>query len=256
MSVFNVFSTEMEKELLQRRYHTTTTTTISSVPAAAAAAAVVVGQSKNGRNNPPLFNRFHYDPSSTASDSFSNSSFYTSSSKNSSFEVIFSRLLDILIFTSAIAITAISYLKGTLRPMVEAPPITNNHNSLPYNQKRHSHSEGSYNKPHDPIEDSKRRRTQEWAEQVLTSTTRSCPTSTNNKKRSCSTTVLIDSKKVQPLSRDNNMKRERKRTQSLPVNKPLEKEDEALLRMEEKLQSLIQQGQDALSSPVGYNDLQ
>lgn len=52
------------------------------------------------------------------------------------------------------------------------------------------------------------------------------------------------------------MKRERKRTQSLPVNKPLEKEDEALLRMEEKLQSLIQQGQDALSSPVGYNDLQ
>lgn len=194
MSVFNVFSTEMEKELLQRRYHTTTTTTtISSVPVAAA--AVVVGQSKNGRNNSVLFNRFHYDPSSTASDSFSNSSFYTSSSKNSSFEVIFSRLLDILIFTSAIAITAISYLKGTLRPMVEAPPITHNHN-LPYNQKRHSHSEGSYNKPLDPIEDSKRRRTQEWAEQVLTSTTRSCPTSTNNKKRSCSTTVLIDNKKV------------------------------------------------------------
>lgn len=59
------------------------------------------------------------------------------------------------------------------------------------------------------------------------------------------------------------MKREKKRTQSLPVNQPPadddndddsiitpddEKEDELISR----LQSLIQQGQDALSSPVKY----
>lgn len=81
---------------------------------------------------------------------------YTSSSKNSSFEVIFSRLLDALIFTSAIAITAYSYLTGTLidqpASYVEAPP-------KPIMKKIATKQ----------IEDSKRRRTQEWAEdQILT----------------------------------------------------------------------------------------
>lgn len=47
------------------------------------------------------------------------------------------------------------------------------------------------------------------------------------------------------------MKREKKRTQSLPVNK-LEQEDELITRMEERLQSLIQQGQEALSSNIKY----
>jgi hypothetical protein len=81
---------------------------------------------------------------------------YTSSSKNSSFEVIFSRLLDALIFTSAIAITAYSYLTGTLidqpASYVEAPP-------KPIMKKITTKQ----------IEESKRRRTQEWAEdQILT----------------------------------------------------------------------------------------
>lgn len=79
---------------------------------------------------------------------------YTASSKNSSFEVIFSRLLDALIFTSAIAITAYSYLTGTLldQPVsyVEAPP-------KPILKKMATRQ----------IEDSKRRRTQEWAEQQI-----------------------------------------------------------------------------------------
>lgn len=43
------------------------------------------------------------------------------------------------------------------------------------------------------------------------------------------------------------MKREKKRTQSLP-SKPAEKEDELI----SQIQSLIQLGQDALSSPVNY----
>ncbi|GAA5809967.1 hypothetical protein MFLAVUS_003382 [Mucor flavus] len=246
MSVLNVCTTEIDKELMNRRYRNS----ISSAPDAKMSS---------------LYRRFYYT-TSTTSDSYDNYSSYTSSSRNSSIEVLFSRLLDALIFTSAIAFTAYSYLTGTLaQPMVEAPKP----NSL--YRTRHSHSEGSYTRPqHDPIEDSKRRRTQEWAEQLIMPHPsqssshsnhnhghHSCPTS---KKRSCSTTLLLDSKKVQPLSRDNNnnnMKREKKRTLSLPVNKPVaEKEDEALLRMEEKLQSLIQQGQDALSSPVGYNDLQ
>ncbi|CEP12656.1 hypothetical protein [Parasitella parasitica] len=154
---------------------------------------------------------------------------YTSSSKNSSFEVIFSRLLDALIFTSAIAITAYSYLTGTLLDQpasyVEAPP-------KPIMKKivtKH-------------IEDSKRRRTQEWAEQqilnqpiVLTGVAKA------KKKRSTSSSHI----KVQPLDLD--MKREKKRTQSLP-SKPVEREDEII----SQIQSLIQLGQDALSSPVNY----
>lgn len=107
---------------------------------------------------------------------------YTSSSKNSSFEVIFSRLLDALIFTSAIAITAYSYLTGTLidQPVsyVEAPPKP----MLKKMTTRH-------------IEDSKRRRTQEWAEQqILTQpivpTGVASSSSKSKKKRSQSTSHI------------------------------------------------------------------
>ncbi|KAL9539106.1 hypothetical protein MBANPS3_010468 [Mucor bainieri] len=160
---------------------------------------------------------------------------YTASSKNSSFEVIFSRLLDALIFTSAIAITAYSYLTGTLldQPVsyVEAPP-------KPILKKMATRQ----------IEDSKRRRTQEWAEQqlltqpvVLTGVVASSSSKSSKKKRSQSTSHI----KVQPLDLD--MKRDKKRTHSLPA-KPVEREDEII----SQIQSLIQLGQDALSSPVNY----
>lgn len=107
---------------------------------------------------------------------------YTSSSKNSSFEVIFSRLLDALIFTSAIAITAYSYLTGTLidQPVsyVEAPPKP----MLKKMATRH-------------IEDSKRRRTQEWAEQqILTQPivlTGVAPSSSKSKKKRSQSTSHI-----------------------------------------------------------------
>ncbi|GAN02622.1 hypothetical protein MAM1_0025c02067 [Mucor ambiguus] len=160
---------------------------------------------------------------------------YTASSKNSSFEVIFSRLLDALIFTSAIAITAYSYLTGTLldQPVsyVEAPP-------KPILKKMATRQ----------IEDSKRRRTQEWAEQqlltqniVLTGVAPSSSSKSSKKKRSQSASHI----KVQPLDLD--MKRDKKRTHSLPAE-PVEREDEII----SQIQSLIQLGQDALSSPVNY----
>lgn len=109
---------------------------------------------------------------------------YTASSKNSSFEVIFSRLLDALIFTSAIAITAYSYLTGTLldQPVsyVEGPP-------KPILKKMATRQ----------IEDSKRRRTQEWAEQqiltqpiVLTGVAPSSSSKSSKKKRSQSTSHI------------------------------------------------------------------
>ncbi|KAG2190107.1 hypothetical protein INT46_002419 [Mucor plumbeus] len=153
---------------------------------------------------------------------------YTSSSKNSSFEVIFSRLLDALIFTSAIAITAYSYLTGTLidqpASYVEAPP-------KPIMKKITTKQ----------IEESKRRRTQEWAEDQILAQPIVLTEVKSKKKRSKSASHI----KVQPLDLD--MKREKKRTQSLP-SKPVEKEDELI----SQIQSLIQLGQDALSSPVNY----
>lgn len=113
---------------------------------------------------------------STTSDSYDNYSFYTTTSRNSSFEVIFSRLLDALIFTSAIAITAYSYLTGTLQqPFVEAAPkpVLVGYKKRPSEKTKH----------YDPIEEAKRKRTQEWAEQQIIP----------HKKRSCS---LLDVKKV------------------------------------------------------------
>lgn len=46
------------------------------------------------------------------------------------------------------------------------------------------------------------------------------------------------------------MKRNKKRTQSLSCLATKEQQEEILSRMEERLQSLIQQGQQALLSPV------
>lgn len=47
------------------------------------------------------------------------------------------------------------------------------------------------------------------------------------------------------------MKREKQRTRSLPVNKlEPEQEDELFSRMESRLQSLIQQGQEALLNKI------
>jgi hypothetical protein len=77
-----------------------------------------------------------------------------------------------LIFTSAIAITAYSYLTGTLDApspfVVEAPPMKPStfgiYSNKPY--KRHS-SKRDVMILQDPIEDSRRQRTHEWAEQQL-----------------------------------------------------------------------------------------
>ena len=95
MSVLNVCTTDMDREMISRRYR-----------------------------NPSLYHRI-IKSSSTTTDSYDNYSSYTSTSTSSSFEVLFTRLIDVLIFTSAIAITAYSYLTGTLiQPLVEGPKPT------------------------------------------------------------------------------------------------------------------------------------
>lgn len=96
--------------------------------------------------------RYHYDSSTTSSyDTIS-----TTSSRNSSFEALFSRLLDALIFTSAIAITAYSYLTGTLIDKPAALIVENN--------PLVAYTPTKKNLVLDPMEDAKRRRTQQWAE--------------------------------------------------------------------------------------------
>ncbi|OBZ90166.1 hypothetical protein A0J61_01785 [Choanephora cucurbitarum] len=184
-----------------------------------------------------FYRRFYHSPSTV--DSLSTSSLSTTSS-SSSFEQIFSRLLDALIFTSAIAITAYSYLTGNLLTNTHSPnhsppliPLSAQDQSSVLHHHYHKHHRKSFS---EQTEEDKRQRTQAWAEQHSL-----LPV----KKRTCSNQL--------PHSRDQHLKREKKRTQSLPVNKiPKEEEDEVLLRMEERLKSMIQEGQEALSSPVKY----
>ncbi|RCH87337.1 hypothetical protein CU097_004798 [Rhizopus azygosporus] len=165
----------------------------------------------------------------------------------SSFEVLFSRLLDVLIFTSAIAITAYSYLTGTLfsSSFVEssASTTTTTSSSTPTASTPIHHHKIQYKLPYKYEEPDliKKRRIQEWTqEQKLTYT-----------KKRHSSTSLLENKKVQP---PRNTKRDKKRTRSLSSLSIDRQPEEILLsRMEERLQSLIQQGQEALLSPVKYN---
>ncbi|ORE07653.1 hypothetical protein BCV72DRAFT_334997 [Rhizopus microsporus var. microsporus] len=168
----------------------------------------------------------------------------------SSFEVLFSRLLDVLIFTSAIAIATYSYLTGTLfsSSFVESSvstttTTTTSSPSTPTASTPTHHHKIQYKLPYKYEEPDliKRRRIQEWTqEQKLTYT-----------KKRHSSTSLLENKKVQ-LPR--NTKRDKKRTQSLSSLSIDRQPEEILLsRMEERLQSLIQQGQEALLSPVKYN---
>ncbi|KAI8376961.1 hypothetical protein BD560DRAFT_391285 [Blakeslea trispora] len=230
-----------------------------------------------------FYRRFYHSSTGTHStvDTMSTSSLSTSSS-TSSFDHIFSKLLDALIFTSAIAITAYSYLTGSLlvtdthpqcqhhtHPIeapLSSPPLiplsastapyttTTDHSNSPilhHHYHRHHKQQHNYasnrksfsQEQKECIEDDKRKRTQAWAEQQIVMPVHA-------KKRTCSTSHHSLEKKL-PNTRDHHLKREKKRTQSLPVNK-VPKEDEVLLRMEERLKSMIQEGQEALSSPVKY----
>ncbi|KAG0763872.1 hypothetical protein G6F57_010851 [Rhizopus arrhizus] len=150
---------------------------------------------------------------------------------NSTFELIFSRLLEALIFTSAIAITAYTYITGTL--------FNQKSSSLIVEGPRSSSPPPMIQKNAYDDNDMKRRRIQAWAEEQKLIT----PQTT--KKRHSSCTLLNETKVQLP-----HMKRNKKRTQSLSCLATKEQQEEILSRMEERLQSLIQQGQQALLSPV------
>ncbi|KAI9260801.1 hypothetical protein BY458DRAFT_557499 [Sporodiniella umbellata] len=141
-------------------------------------------------------------------------------SMTSSFEILFSKVLDIFIFASAVAITVYNYLTGTLPSqsvhIVEPPPPTLQKKMVTYKLEE---------------EMLKKRRVHEWAEGQKTTTEKS--------ERRHSSACLPDRKIVQPSC-------SMKRTQSLSCTM----EEETLLKMEETLQSLILQCQETLQSPV------
>lgn len=123
-----------------------------------------------------LYNKWN----NTSSSSLYSTTTSTTTTSSSSFEVLFSKLLDALIFTSAIVITAYSYLTGTLvEPVV--PTIITSSSSSPPITYLHSPKQIRYESSSSRYDDHKRRRTQEWAEQQLLTT----PIFV--KRRSCST---------------------------------------------------------------------
>ncbi|KAG1437528.1 hypothetical protein G6F56_013061 [Rhizopus delemar] len=141
------------------------------------------------------------------------------SSTSSSFEILFSRLLDILLFTSAIVITAYTYITGTLPnplPLVETPPPALHKNMITYKLEE------------EDLQKTKRAKAQAQEQKL-----------TNRKKRHSSASLLEN--KVQ-------LPRDKKRTQSLSCLST-SKQEEMFSRMEERLQTLIQQGEKALLSP-------
>lgn len=235
-----------------------------------------------------LYRRYHYF-GENASCSHSRSSYGSlASSRPSSpaiIEVLFTRLLDALIFTSAIAITAYNYWTGSLN---DPPPPSNAITAPPQpvmsiKQWRQAHAPKRNNdvvvKQHDYLEDSRRLRTQQWAEDVAKQQLQQLQQTPNNKHCISEVnsplvlflfssirfdllsfpwrTLLLQTSKVPESTRS------KKRTQSLPIapaNKQgaqdaQEKEDEMFARMEERLQSLIQEGQAALSSKVELYEL-
>ncbi|KAG0167590.1 hypothetical protein DFQ28_000840 [Apophysomyces sp. BC1034] len=157
-------------------------------------------------------------------------------------EVIFSRLLDAIIFTSALAITAYNYWTGSLE---QPPPPPTTRPALIKQWRQQQQRRSVVIQEPELLEDSRRQRIQQWAETVPTTNQimvqlqrpSSPPVSTTASKRSDAP------------------KRDKRRTQSLPNNPATvqilmakQKEDEMFARMEERLQSLIQQGQAALTS--------
>ncbi|KAF7726245.1 hypothetical protein EC973_008955 [Apophysomyces ossiformis] len=187
-----------------------------------------------------FYRRYHL-PSTDSYDSYS---YYTSTSSRQStaMEIIFSRLLDAIIFTSALAITAYNYWTGSLDPPAPPPPTRP---ALIKQWKKQQQRKSVVIQEPEALEDSRRQRTQQWAETIVTSNQKLV-----QRQRPSSPPVMATASR-----RADAPKRDKRRTQSLPNNPAAvqilmekQKEDEMFARMQERLQSLIQQGQAALTS--------
>ncbi|KAI7859076.1 hypothetical protein BDC45DRAFT_564562 [Circinella umbellata] len=276
-------------------------------------------ENNNNNNNNVYTTNNSGSSSSQSSTSYQKMSSLTSSSSSRSdiIELLFTRIVDALIFTSAIAITAYNYWMGALDNNNTTttttniqPSLTNNgqhpsrfqHYKKPimdirqfrqtYAPKLNHTNDNDMMKQHDFLEDSKLQRTKRWAASQAKNQ-QETPSSPGLIQKSKlvqfpnnddtqeihineddkSDTSMNDDPTTQllqqvvttlPKQSSNNDKQNKKkrRTQSLPPPKrdsnaqaAQEKQDIMLTRMEERLQSLIEEGQAALTSKVELYEL-
>ncbi|CDH58752.1 predicted protein [Lichtheimia corymbifera JMRC:FSU:9682] len=175
------------------------------------------------------------------------------------FMLLFSRLIDAVIFTSAIAITAYNYWTGDL------PQPAANHqvliSSAPAPSRTSSSSRSkrnSYASASSPLVQVRRRMTEEWAADTLQdndqqdshhqhhnrASTYARPTFASMNKFHSSPAIVGDQ---QPHK---NQQHVRTKHRSKSFNQPKQSQDEMLARMQTQLENLIQEGQAALNSPA------
>ncbi|KAI9499625.1 hypothetical protein BDB00DRAFT_866488 [Zychaea mexicana] len=254
-----------------------------------------------------LYRRYRENNACSQSSSSHNSSLTSSSSSRSDIiEMLFTRIVDALIFTSAIAITAYNYWIGALdnsAPQASLTASSHYHQQtqqqpvLDIRQWRQTHApklnHDAVVKQHDFLEDSKRQRTQRWAETLAVSQQHQQQQSNHHQQhhrqhsrsssRSAQKTKMVQFPNNDTIENDNTevsvptksatdptqaqaqaqtASNKKRRTQSLPPPKTnpgaqaaQEKQDEMFARMEERLQSLIEEGQAALTSKVELYEL-
>ncbi|KAI8148880.1 hypothetical protein BJV82DRAFT_663230 [Fennellomyces sp. T-0311] len=230
---------------------------------------------RHGRHNstvsvPDRISTFYrrYRENNTCNQSQSSYSSLTSS-KSDIIEMLFSRIVDALIFTSAIAITAYNYWMGSLDSNPAQPSVTSSGPATPtmdIRQWRQTHApklNHDVAKQPDFLEDSKRQRTQHWAESMAKQQ-QHVQQQHVQQQHSRPKSKLVQFPN-EPISKSDPAPEpepsRKRRTQSLPPPKKsndaqaAHKEDEMLSRMEERLQSLIEEGQAALTSKVELYEL-
>ncbi|KAI8144343.1 hypothetical protein BJV82DRAFT_607071 [Fennellomyces sp. T-0311] len=164
--------------------------------------------------------------------------------------LLLSRLLDAVIFTSAIAITAYNYWTGELlNPpqkqqglLAAAPIVQQQQQQIQYDERKSRQVSNPMNK----LVDTRRQRTEEWAE-CLTKSQQQQQQQQQPRKSTYAQPTLASMSKSQAT-------KQRSKHRSKSFDQPREEQDEMLARMQTQLQNLIQEGQAALTSTVDVYD--
>lgn len=183
--------------------------------------------------------------------------------------LLLSKLLDAILFTSALALAAYNYYKGELQKIEASPPAMEDrimdirqwrHEHPPLMHHHHHHSRQQYR---ESLEDSRRRRTMEWAEDMARQQSQhSSSNSSTSSSRSGYQHVRIYARMRErwtnsfhtqdgakrPIPSDTVLPSLQRASVTSDTHDKEPQEDEMFTRMEEQLQSLIEQGQAALTS--------
>lgn len=181
--------------------------------------------------------------------------------------LLLSKLLDAILFTSALALAAYNYYKGELQK-IEAPPAAMEDRIMDIRQWRHDHPPLMHHHHHsrqqyrESLEDSRRRRTMEWAEDMARQQSQHSSNSSTSSSSSGYQHVRIYARMRErwtnsfhtqdgakrPILSDTVLPSLQRASVTSDTHDKEPQEDEMFTRMEEQLQSLIEQGQAALTS--------